>query len=110
MFAVWEPILITDWRQPGTGVLGRLADARVRQFWDTGHLVAKQLERDAREPQPKPGCCTRDGVLWDLAAVYPPGALWTDAMPPAVVFDGTVVDREADIEAAVRKLGVGFTN
>ena len=104
VFAVWEPILVTDWRKPGRSVLGRMADSRVKQIWDSRHLIAKQLANDARPPQPVPGCCTRDGVLWDLVAVYPPGAAWTETMPPAVLFDGAVVSMETDIEAAVRKL------
>ena len=105
VFAIWEPILITDWRKPGGRVLARLKDSRVKQFWDAKYLVAKQLKKDARPPQPEPGCCTRNGILWDLVAVYPPDAIWTEeAMPPAVLFDGAVVDKEAEIEAAVRKL------
>jgi hypothetical protein len=104
VFAVWEPILVTDWREPGGSVLRRLPDPRAKQFWDSNHLVAAQLAKDARPPQPEPGCCTRNGILWDLVAVYPPDAVWGEAMPPAVLFDGAVVNMEADIEAAVRKL------
>jgi hypothetical protein len=104
VFVVWEPILVTDWMRPGARVVSRLMDSRVAQFWDPQHRVAKRLAQDARDPQPEPECCTRKGILWDLAAVYPPGALWTDSIPPAVLFDGPVVDREAQIEAAVRKL------
>ena len=54
VFAVWEPILFTDWSKPGAGVLARLSDPRVDQIWDRQHLVAKQLAKDARAPQPKP--------------------------------------------------------
>ena len=104
MFTVWEPILVTDWKKPGSSVLARLNDPRVKQIWDSKHLIAKQLAKDARAPQPEPGCCTRNGILWDLAAVYPPGEIWTEAMPPAALFDGAVVSMEADIDAAVRKL------
>jgi hypothetical protein len=102
VFAVWEPILLTDWRRPVSGALNRLADARVAQFWDPGHILAKQMARDARDPQPKENCCERDGILWDLAAVYPPEAQWNGAMPPAVVFDGPVVRRQDEITAALR--------
>lgn len=101
---MWEPILATDWRKPGSGVLGRITDSRVKQIWDSKHLVAKQLAKDARRPQPEPECCTRDGILWDLVAVYPPDAVWTEAMPTAVLFNGAVVHVESEIEAAVRKL------
>lgn len=104
VFAVWEPILVTDWSKPGNRVLGRITDSRARQIWDSQHLVAKQLAKDARPPQPEQECCMNDGILWDLAAVYPPDAQWKEAMPPAVLFNGTVVDMEQQIEAAVRKL------
>jgi hypothetical protein len=103
-FAIWEPILVTDWKKPGSAVVGRIADPRVKQIWDSGHLIAKQLAKDARPPQPEPECCTREGILWDLVAVYPPGATWEEKMPPAVLFNGAVVHLEAEIEAAIRKL------
>lgn len=90
VFAVWEPILPTDWTAPSTGVLGRLSDARVRQFWDKEHSLAKILA-GSHSGQTDPRCCKRAGILWDLIAVYPAGALWSDRMPPAVVFDGPVV-------------------
>lgn len=101
VFAVWEPILLTDWSRPSTAVLKRLTDARVVQFWDARHMLARRMAQDAREPQPKQNCCERDGYLWDLAAVYPAGALWQDAMPPAIFFDGPVVRRKDGITAAL---------
>jgi hypothetical protein len=104
VFAVWEPILATDWRKPGSGVLSRLTDSRVKQIWDPQHLIARRLAKDARPPQPEPGCCTRDGILWDLVAVYPPDARWTEVIPAAVLFDGAVVNMETDLETVVRKL------
>jgi hypothetical protein len=104
VFAVWEPILFTDWSKPGAGVLARLSDPRAVQFWDSQHLVAKQLAKDARAPQPEPHCCTRNGILWDLAAVYPPHVLWTDRLPQAVLFDGPVVDRQPQIQTLLLNL------
>ena len=104
MFAVWEPILLTDWSRPSTAVLKRLADARVAQFWDERHVLAKRMAQDARDPQPQQQCCERDGYLWDLAAVYPAGAVWKDALPPAVVFDGPVVRRKDQLVAALARL------
>ena len=92
VFAVWEPILVTDVWPPATWALGRLHAPRVAQYWDRERLVAKQMAADARPPQPAQECCTSDGILWDLVAVYPKGVLWTDRMPPAIMFDGPVVD------------------
>ncbi len=74
------------------------------EIWDRQHLVAKHLAKDARPPQPEPQCCTRNGVLWDLVAVYPPDAVWTEAMPPAVLFDGPVVHKQTQIGTALQDL------
>ena len=40
VFAVWEPILLTDWSRPTTPALGRMSDRRVVQFWDKEHVLA----------------------------------------------------------------------
>jgi hypothetical protein len=101
VFAVWQPILPTDWAAPASSVLGRLSDRRVQQYWDPNHLLAAQMKKDARAPQPVQDCCIRSGILWDLAAVYPPGSIWSDRMPAAAVFNGPVVDVADAIEDAL---------
>jgi hypothetical protein len=92
-------MLATDWMRPGTTVLARLADRRAAQYWDPAHLLARKLSDDARAPQPEPKCCRRNGILWDLAAVYPPGAIWQDTIPPAVFFNGAVSRVQDALEA-----------
>ena len=94
----------TDLAAPASGTLRRLSDRRVRQYWDPQHRLAAQMMSDARPPQPEQDCCVLEGVLWDLAAVYPPGSLWSERMPPATVFNGPVVDVIETVEAA---LGAG---
>ena len=101
MFLVWEPILSTDWSPPSTFALHRIADRRAQQYWDPDHVVAKKLAADRRAPQPEEECCNRSGILWDLVAVYPRGAIWDDRMPTAVLFNGPVVDVKADLESAI---------
>jgi len=59
------------------------------------------MKKDARAPQPEQDCCLRSGILWDLAAVYPPGSTWSERMPAATVFNGPVVDVTEAIEDAV---------
>jgi hypothetical protein len=95
-------MLATDFAAPATFVLRRLADARVQQYWDPNHLLATQMARDARPPQPVQNCCERSGNLWDLAAVYPRGAVWAERLPTATVFDGPVVDVTDQITTAIR--------
>lgn len=94
-------MLPTDWSEPSSSVLRRLSDGRVRQYWDPNHVLASQMKEDARPPQPVQDCCVRSDILWDMAAVYPPGLMWSDRMPPAVVFNGPVVDVTGDIEKAL---------
>lgn len=94
VFAVWEPILSSDFIPPTTGALGRLSDRRVRQFWDKNHRLAKVMA-ESRVGQPQPDCCDRNGTLWDLIAVYPPGSEWREKLPPAKLFNGPVVQQMA---------------
>ena len=101
ILAIWQPMLPTDVSAPRTGTLARLSDKRVRQFYDARHLMATRLKADAREPQPGPECCTRNGILWDLMAIYPSGATWTDRIPVATFFNGTVVDVIDGLERAL---------
>ena len=100
-FVVWEPILSTDWAPPTTFALSRIRDTRAQQYWDPDHLVAKRLATDRRSPQPTEDCCDRDGILWDLVAVYPKGATWNDRTPVAVLFNGPVIDVKAEIESRI---------
>jgi hypothetical protein len=103
VFAVWQPMLPTDLAPPVTWVLSRMADRRVRQYWDPNHVLARRMAADARPPQPEPDCCVRSGILWDLAAVYPAGAKWDDRLPPATVFTGPVTDVTEALTAALSR-------
>jgi len=96
-------MLPTDLSAPTTGTLARLSDKRVRQFYDRDHLFAKRLKLDAQAPQLEPDCCTRSGILWDLMAIYPPGATWNERIPAATFFNGPVVDVIDALEKALAK-------
>jgi hypothetical protein len=103
VFAVWEPILPTDWSAPGTSVLDRLNDHRVRQYWDPGHLLAAVIKRAATTGQLHPDCCEHNGFFWDLTAAYAPGARWSDTLPEPVFLNGTVVQNAASLESIMAK-------
>jgi hypothetical protein len=79
----------------------------VQQYWDPNHLLATQMKKDARAPQPVQDCCTRSGILWDLAAVYPAGSTWSDRMPAATMFNGPFVDVTDAIKNALAPRGSG---
>lgn len=84
---VWEPILPTDWYEPSSGALARIADPRAAQYWDHDHLLSRVLAADL--PPGEPPCCIHGGDLWDVIAVFPPGRR-IGASPPAWI-DGPVV-------------------
>lgn len=96
VFAIWEPILPTDWNRPTSAVLDRLSDRRAVQWWDDGHMMAGLLKASASEG---PRCCKRNGILWDVIAVYPPGAQWKETMPAPEFIAGPVVRGAPNWEA-----------
>ena len=100
-------MLASDWFGPANLSLARLKDSRARQYWDPRRLLAQRLAADARDPQPRQDCCLRNKILWDLAALYPPGVEWTDALPAATFFNGPVVKRKQDLETALDLLKAG---
>ena len=102
VFAVWEPMLPTDFSKPTTIVLNRLYDRRVVQFWDKGHVLASRMSQDARPPQPTQQCCVRNGHLWDLLAIYRASEKWETQMPVATMFDGPVLYVRQGIRQALR--------
>jgi len=87
VLVVWEPMLPTDWSRPGGMVQSRISDPRAVQFWDKNHLVAKELQEQLSASQI---CCQRNGIIWDVAAVYPKDIQWGSSAP--LFFGGAVVD------------------
>jgi hypothetical protein len=93
VFVVWEPVLPTDWSAPSTATLGRISDARVAQFWDHNRLISHSMgEHDRRS------------VVWDYIAVYPPGPVWQDSLPPAGYHGGTVIQVIDEAHAALTQI------
>jgi hypothetical protein len=101
VFAVWEPILPTDWSAPGASVRERLNDPRVQQFWDTGHIVAAAIKK--AESKLHPDCCDNKGFLWDLTAAYSPGSRWRDSLPEPILLNGPVIRTIDSLDMIVAK-------
>jgi hypothetical protein len=83
-----------DWASPSRLVQSRISDARVTQFWDKHHLIAKELSQQLPAIS-QPHCCRRDGVLWDVVVLYPQRAQWKGASPDFI--DGPVAKASDDI-------------
>ena len=94
-------MLETDWSKPRSGALARLGDHRVRQYWDSARTLSAALRKSADAWKFHPECCDDEGILWDMIAVFPPGAEWKDAPPKPSLVDGTVVDAAPRFEAAL---------
>jgi hypothetical protein len=97
IFAVWEPMLPTDWGRPSTGVMARLSDPRVTQFWDRNHLIAGLVEKGADGR--RPACCTLNGHWWDVIAAYPPASKWAATAPAPELLNGTIVHTAPELGA-----------
>jgi hypothetical protein len=91
VFAVWEPVRFADWLRPSTAALARLSDRRASQFWDHDHILANRIERDALASRGRPNCCEAHDILFDLVALYPAAAKWSDHLPPPTIYDGPIV-------------------
>ena len=102
VFAVWEPMLPTDWERPSTRVLKRLSDPRVIQVWDSNHLIAGLVEQGASGRRPR--CCNRNGAWWDVIATYPPGSQWSGSAPTPELLDGTIVRTAPQLDAQLGQL------
>jgi hypothetical protein len=87
VLVVWEPMLLIDWSKPGGMIQALIHDPRAVQFWDKSHLVAKELRQQLSSSEI---CCQHNGVIWDVAAVYPKDVQWGTSAP--VFFGGTVRD------------------
>jgi hypothetical protein len=101
IFAVWEPMLPTDWGRPTTEAMARLSDPRVTQVWDRDHLIAGLVERGADGR--RPACCTRNGQWWDVIAAYPPASKWTAVAPAPELLNGTIVQTASQLGAQLKQ-------
>lgn len=91
---VWEPVLLTDLGPPLSSVLSRVSDVEAVQLWDEGRtLSAFLVESVNRDPSLlAPGdSLPADMIVWDIVAVFPPGAIWS-TLPRPAYYGGPVVD------------------
>ena len=99
VFVVWQPILSTDWGLPRTGVLHRLRDRRVRQYWDADRTVAEAIRVSFGAREQQPACCYQRDIWWDFIAVFPPGHEWGRTLPEPILLEGTVDEAAPAFEA-----------
>jgi hypothetical protein len=94
VLVVWEPVLASDVAAPLTGVLARLSDRRVTQYWDPGRVISADLVRSVNEAPARYGfeaALPPGFVSWDVVAVFARSARWERDVPVPVHYGGPVV-------------------
>ena len=107
MFMVWEAVLPTDSDPPNERVLARAADRRVRQYWDPHGALSKLWQPSLlKETTPVTGKqeLVSGEIVWDVAAVYPPGLRWTASIPQATCKAAPVAKQTDAIASALDQL------
>lgn len=109
VLAVWEPVSPTD-PPPTPAMLDNLVDPRVHQVWDPDHVLSAQMRAaELAHPSSPPQAAARmdkrpDGLIYDTAAVFPPGTRW-DSTLPAPTYLG--IGLEAHLDELRAQLEVG---
>jgi len=96
-------MITTDWTSPSGTAMKRIADSRVRQFYDPKHLVSADLTRFAASNPAKfnPDCCHDDGFYWDMAILYSPHKAWHE-VPDFTFANGPVYGIVRELDTAIR--------
>ena len=104
---VWEPVIWSDVAPPTSSVLALLRDPRARQFWDSGLAVSRDIVRSVNVDPARYGFdepLDESFVVWDVVAVFPPGAVWNDGdLPVPTYYDGPVAYRTEPLARAVAR-------
>jgi hypothetical protein len=109
VIAVWEPVIATDIGPPLSRVLRLLDDRRAVQLWDPDRTLEADIRRSidlAPARYGYDGPLPRDLVIWDVVAVFGPGARWESDLPVPAYHGGPVVEvLDATAAALDRELG-----
>ena len=105
---VWAAVRGADTLGPPRGTYARIADRRVRQFWDRNLLLSQRMVRDILEnPKLLPDSAEqvfRGTTIWDIAALFPPQARWDASMPKAEFYGRPVSAVAPDLEKRLSEL------
>jgi hypothetical protein len=104
VFLVWSAVRKQDKKGVPAGTYAKVPDPRVTQFWDKKLDLSKRIVRDVtanpalyhlNDP------VTDKTVVWDFAAVYPPGVRWEKTFPVPSYYGKPVVAVIRDVEERV---------
>jgi hypothetical protein len=92
---VWVNMLRTDARDQWPH--DEIVDARATHYWDEAKLVGSALAARDELKAWRP-------AAWDVWALYPPGATWTDQAPLPAASGGTIIRTRERLASAVAGL------
>jgi len=102
---VWEPVIVTDVAMPTSSTLARVHDARAAQFWDQDRALSGDIIRSVMADPDRyslPDEVDEKTVVWDVVAVFPPGATWDRDIPKPSFYGSPVVDAIDGLGPAIR--------
>jgi len=103
---VWEPVIWSDVAPPTSSVLALVRDARAIQYWDVDRALSRDIVRAVNAAPARYGFdapLDEKFIVWDVVAVFPPGAVWERDLPVPVFYDGPVAYRTEPLERAVSR-------
>jgi hypothetical protein len=95
VFVVWEPVLWTDFAPPTSKVLSLISDSRASQYWDKDLVLSAKADSLGGTSRRQAAAAGKKAIVWDVAAVFPPGARW-DANFPSPTFASRPVIAQID--------------
>jgi len=105
VFVVWEPVLWRDFAPPTSKVLSLISDARASQYWDKELLLSAKTDslRDTSRRQPA-SATGKKPVVWDVAAIFPPGVRRDADFPSPAFASRPVIARINEIQRRLSEL------
>ncbi len=103
VLVVWEPVQWNDRRGPSKSTYAHISDTRAAQYWDPDRSLSKQIVGDVMRNRgllPEGEHMNVNAIIWDAAAVFPPGVRWEDAFPKPAYAGWPVAKVIREIEKA----------
>jgi hypothetical protein len=99
VFVIWESVLWTDFAPPSSKVLSLISDSRASQYWDKDLVLSANADSlgDLGRRQAA-AAAGKKAVVWDVAAIFPPGARWDANFPSPTFASRPVIARIDEIQ------------
>ena len=105
VFVVWESVLWSDFAPPTSKVLSLISDSRASQYWDKDLVLSAKADSlgDTSRRQAA-AAAGKKAVVWDVAAIFPPGARWDANFPSPTFASRPVIARIDEIQRRLSEL------